>query len=101
MIVLLLSLRNWVRGSGSCSGSQSATGSRWIFSKRLGGLPPAPRLGSGLLIILREHNPTPLKMQRLLHAPFGFSTGAALMMSPFRAAAPAANSPAAPSARRQ
>src|SRR5260370_40583779 len=45
MMVLVRSLRNWVRGRGSCSGSQSASGSRWIFSKRLAGLLAAPRVG--------------------------------------------------------
>src|SRR3954466_15600724 len=43
MMVLELSLRNTVRGSGSSSGFQSSSRSRWIFSKRLGGFCAAPR----------------------------------------------------------
>ena len=39
----LRSRKNRVRGSGSCSGSQSACRSSVRGSKRLGGLLPAPR----------------------------------------------------------
>src|ERR1035438_1549256 len=45
MILLLWSRRKRVRGSGSCSGSQSASRSNEIGSNRLGGLLPAPRAG--------------------------------------------------------
>src|ERR1035441_10326548 len=41
----LRSRKNWVRGKGSCSGSQSASRSNVRCSKRLGGLLPAPRAG--------------------------------------------------------
>ena len=41
----LRSRKNCVRGNGSCSGSQPASRSSLICSKRLGGLLPAPRAG--------------------------------------------------------
>src|SRR5882757_591157 len=47
MIVLVRSLKNWVRGAGSSSGFQSTSRSSWIFSKRLGGLSAAPRANGG------------------------------------------------------
>src|SRR5438093_3860364 len=56
MIVWLRSWRNWVRGSGSSSGFQSASRSSRIGSKRLGGLSAVPRDGMemGLLPVTRR-----------------------------------------------
>src|SRR5947209_13719578 len=43
MMVRVLSFRKWVVGAGSSSGFQSTSRSKWMDSKRLVGLPAAPR----------------------------------------------------------
>src|SRR5512135_500273 len=47
MIVWERSRRNWVLGEGSSSGFHSSSRSKRIGSKRLGGLPTAPRPRGG------------------------------------------------------